>query len=145
MTEPLELRLYAAPSGLYLTVGGWLDATTAHLLGRAIAVALERFETDRLTVDLADVEAIDVAGIATLTMFHAAALRRGVKLCISRPPEAVRAAIHAAGADVLLVSAAPEWDPEVEGGVRRFTDAGSACLRPRTPAGRARARRTPPP
>ncbi|MEV4416445.1 STAS domain-containing protein [Catellatospora sp. NPDC049609] len=140
MSEPLELRLYAAPSGLYLTVRGWLDATTAHLLGKAIAVALERFEADQLTVDLADVEAIDVAGIATLTMFQAAALRHGVTLCIARPPAAVRAAIHAAGADVLLaVAPADEWEPPIDDErPRRFTDARRSCLRPRTPAGRGR-------
>ncbi|GAA1657078.1 STAS domain-containing protein [Catellatospora bangladeshensis] len=142
MSESLDLRLYAAPSGLYLTVRGWLDATTAHLLGKAIAVALERFESDRLTVDLAEVEAIDVAGIATLTMFRAAALRHGVELCVARPPAAVRAAIHAAGADVLLATESPDedwWDEQP----RRFTATGYACLRPRTPAGRARARRHP--
>ncbi len=144
MSEPLELRLYAAPSGLYLTVRGWLDATTAHLLGKAIAVALERFGADRLTVDLSDVEAIDVAGIATLTMFHAAALRHGVELCITRPPAAVRAAIQAAGAQVLLATEVSDEEPWAEE-PRRFAETGYACLRPRTPSGRARSGRHPSP
>ncbi|GAA1360537.1 STAS domain-containing protein [Catellatospora chokoriensis] len=140
MTEKLELRLYTSPVGVYLTARGRLDSTTAHHLGRAIGVALDRCPTDRLTVDFAALDAIDAAGIGVLMLLRTSALRRGVHLAVADPPAHIRAAIQALRADQLL--AATPGDLADSASLRQHADRRRShvirrpCLRPPTAARR---------
>ncbi|GAB4057127.1 STAS domain-containing protein [Catellatospora paridis] len=144
MTEKLELRLYTSSAGVYLTARGRLDSTTAHQLGRAIGVALDRYPTDRLTVDCAGLDAIDAAGISVLMLFRSSALRVGVHLTIADPPPHIRAAIRALRADQLLVPTSHDHADGVPSlhrpAPRRSSAAPHHCLRP--PTGTRRPRRT---
>lgn len=133
MTDKLELRLYTSPVGVYLTARGRLDSTTAHQLGRAIGVALDRCPTDRLTVDFAALDAIDAAGVSVLMLFRTSALRRGVHLTVADPPPHIRAAIQALRADQLLAAAAsdlPAGASPQHHVDRRSVALGHHCLRP---------------
>ncbi|MEU8075029.1 STAS domain-containing protein [Catellatospora citrea] len=138
MTDKLELRLYTSPVGVYLTARGRLDSTTAHQLGRAIGVALDRCPTDRLTVDVAALDAIDAAGISVLMLFRTSALRRGVHLTVADPPPHIRAAIQALRADQLLAATSRDHpdssSPQRHADRRRFMVVGHHCLRPSTAA-----------
>ncbi|WP_155370800.1 STAS domain-containing protein [Catellatospora vulcania] len=142
MTEKLELRLYTSPVGVYLTARGRLDSTTAHQLGKAIGVVLDRFPTDQLTVDCAGLDAIDAAGVSVLMLFRTSALRLGVHLTIADPPPHIRAAIQALRADQLLAAtpcdvsdSAPPWHHTDR---RRSITAHLHCLRPTAAARRPR-------
>lgn len=141
MTTALQLRLYTSPTGLYLTVQGRLDATNAHQLGKAIAVALDRFDTPRLTLDLSNLQAIDAAGISTLMLFRDAARGRDVLLTVADTPAHIRAAISAAGTEDLLARPASPaangaFSDHLNRTARRSFAAGHRCLR-----GPARSRR----
>ncbi|GAA2378417.1 hypothetical protein Cme02nite_19250 [Catellatospora methionotrophica] len=140
MTRRLQLRLYRSPVGLYLTVHGSLDADTAQEFGDAVGLALDRCDAGRLTVDLADVDAVDIAGIAMLTLCRATALRRGITLSLTAARVSVRDAIHTARADALLAPAAAPAEP-VAGQPRssrgRYVRAGIRCLRQPAPPRRA--------
>ncbi|GAA1422059.1 hypothetical protein GCM10009662_80530 [Catellatospora coxensis] len=140
MTDKLELRLYTSPVGVYLTACGRLDSTTAHQLGRAIGVVLDRYPTDRLTVDCAGLDAIDAAGVSVLMLFRTSALRLGVHLTVADPPPHVRAAIEALRAEQLL-AATPRDRPDAvnpwqHADRRRAVVLRYRCLRPATAARR---------
>ncbi|WP_170213351.1 STAS domain-containing protein [Catellatospora citrea] len=138
MTDKLELRLYTSPVGVYLTARGRLDSTTAHQLGRAIGVALDRCPTDRLTVDFAALDAIDAAGIGALMILRTSALRRGVHLTVADPPPHIRAAIQALRADQLLATPSRDLPDGASShhlaNRRRSIAARHHCLRPSTAA-----------
>lgn len=140
MTEKLELRLYTSPVGVYLTARGRLDSTTAHQLGRAISVVLDRYSTDRLTVDCAALDAIDAAGISVLMLFRTSALRLGVHLTVADPPPHIRAAIEALRAEQLLAATprdhADGGRPWHHADRRRSRALRHHCLRPSTAARR---------
>ncbi|WP_144124074.1 STAS domain-containing protein [Catellatospora sichuanensis] len=140
MTDKLELRLYTSAVGVYLTARGRLDSTTAHQLGRAIGVALDRYPTDRLTVDVAALDAIDAAGISVLMLFRTSALQRGVHLTVADPPPHIRAVIRALRADQLLAAAFRDLpggaSPRHRGDRRRSIAVPRHCLRPSTAARR---------
>lgn len=138
MTEKLELRLYTSPVGVYLTACGRLDSTTAHQLGKAIGVVLDRFPTDQLTVDCAGLDAIDAAGVSVLMLFRTSALRLGVHLTIADPPPHIRAAIQALRADQLLAATPGEVPPWQQADRHRSRALRHRCLRPSAAARRAR-------
>ncbi|MEU7823803.1 STAS domain-containing protein [Catellatospora sp. NPDC049133] len=141
MTEKLELRLYTSPVGVYLTARGRLDSTTAHQLGKAIGVVLDRFPTDQLTVDCAGLDAIDAAGISVLMLFRTSALRLGVHLTVADPPPHIRAAIEALRAEQLLATTPRDpdgvspWHQPERGRSRALR---YHCLHPSTAARRPR-------
>lgn len=101
MTEPLRLRLYSSPLGLYLTAAGRLDADTAACLAQAIGLVLRRLPGRPITVDLSGLDTINAAGIGVLLLYRAAAARHGVRLRVADPPPHIRAAIDAHGSDLL--------------------------------------------
>ncbi|MBV1856374.1 STAS domain-containing protein [Catellatospora tritici] len=133
MAEKLQLQLYTSPVGLYLAVHGRLDATTAHRMARVVDIALDRFPTHRITLGLAGLDAIDVAGISALIQLRALAAARGIHLATDRTPAHVRQAIHALGADYILEPATSTdhtgQPSQREACRRRFAPVGPACVR----------------
>lgn len=142
MSQPLQLRLYTSPVGMYLTVRGRLGSTTADQLGNVVGTALDRLDTGRLSIDLSHTEAIDLAAIRALTGYRTVALRRGIALTVVNAPRPVRAALHACRADDLLVPPGTDTpEPADSGGttVGRFHVLRPACVRRPEPAASTRA------
>ncbi|MDI1465200.1 STAS domain-containing protein [Catellatospora sp. KI3] len=140
MTQPLQLRLYPSPVGMYLTVYGRLDGTTAGQLGSLVGTALDEMGTGRLSIDLSRTDAIDLAAIRALSGYQAEARSRGIALTVVNAPGPVRNALHACRADDLLTPPAAETaQPAVAGTAGRRRVLRPACVRRPDPAAATRA------
>ncbi|MDI1464127.1 STAS domain-containing protein [Catellatospora sp. KI3] len=133
MTEPLRLRLYSSPLGLYLTADGSLDASTADGLVRAVTLALHRLRPRRITIDLAEVHTIDPAGAVALACCRDHAVHAQAELGLTDPPPHLRRVLAAHVAD--LVPAAPS---DAATGRRLPVTAWRRCPRPATASARPR-------